>query len=495
MYRTHTRFAHLALVVLTLPGACTTRSRPEPDDAAAGVDVGPGGFDAGRVDGGSQPDTGVRTDTGVRADTGVGADTGVRADTGVDAGTGACSPSNLGSAVGASVASGSSDTATDSGDRSCSGSGAPDVQFSWTAPSAGSFVFDTGGSDYDTVLEILTACGGTSLACNDDRSADSQSRTQVTLTSGQTVVIVLDGYATGGNYVLNIHPDTAEVCDNTTDDDGDGDVDCADVDCDTSPLCHEANCTNGLDDDHDALIDCRDSDCSADPACDESMHCADHIDNDDDRLTDCDDSDCSAGASCAAETNCTNGLDDDNDGHVDCGDTNCSASCGERICNDTLDNETVPDGAIDCADVECSCDAACHTARAMSCPDGSIGSAVGDGVYRGTLVGYHCGERADASCGSGGRGDEIELSWMVPAAGDYVLDTEDTSHAGGLFDTVLAVRDGCAGTELDCNDDGGTGYLSTLTLTGLTAGQMLVIVIDAYGVEDGGSYTLNIHAL
>lgn len=493
MYRTHALSAALALGSITYLGACTARA-PTIDEDASGVDTGVradsgGAGDVGNVDGGAHTDAGAHDGGASTSDTGRDG-----AASTVDGGVGACAPSSLGSMLGASVAHGSSAAAPDSGDRSCSGDpGAPDVQFSWTAPSAGTFVFDTGGSDYDTVLEVLTACGGTSLDCNDDRSADSQSRTQVTLTSGQRVVIVLDGFSTGGNYVLNIQADTAEVCDNTLDDDRDGYVDCLDPDCDTFAACHEANCTNGLDDDHDGTIDCADSDCATNAVCDESMHCTDHIDNDRDGVTDCDDSNCTSNAACAPETNCTNGVDDDNDGHVDCGDTDCSTHCGETMCADTVDNDM--DGTIDCADRECACDVACTPAQVVSCPDGNLASMVGTGVYHGTFTGYSCGARADASCGLGGRGAEIELTWTAPAAGDYVFDTEDTARAGGLFDTVLSVRASCTGAELGCNDDGGTGYLSTLTLTGLTAGQTVVIVIDSYGVWDGGSYTLNIRAL
>src|SRR5688500_1971806 len=64
-------------------------------------------------------------------------------------------------------------------------------------------------------------------------------------------------------------PATAEVCTNGTDDDGDGQTDCADSDCAAAPSCtgDPEVCDNTLDDDGDGATDCADSDCAADPAC------------------------------------------------------------------------------------------------------------------------------------------------------------------------------------------------------------------------------------
>lgn len=74
-----------------------------------------------------------------------------------------------------------------------------------------------------------------------------------------------DGGGTGG-------PDggtgTQENCINGTDDDGDGDVDCADSDCSTSPACKE-DCDDGADNDGDGLADCDDDDCAQAAACSE----------------------------------------------------------------------------------------------------------------------------------------------------------------------------------------------------------------------------------
>jgi hypothetical protein len=87
------------------------------------------------------------------------------------------------------------------------------------------------------------------------------------------------------------------------------------------------------------------------------------------------------------------------------------------------------------------------------------------------------------SCGGGG--NELYLQWTAPVAGSYVFDT-----IGSSFDTVLHVRDASCFDELACDDDG-VGSQSQVELE-LDAGQTIVLVLDAFGIEDGGSYELHI---
>ncbi|MEO0606066.1 MAG: hypothetical protein AAF211_31850, partial [Myxococcota bacterium] len=77
---------------------------------------------------------------------------------------------------------------------SCALSFASDVTWEFTAPEDGDYTFDTLGAFFDTVLYVLDDCGGTELACNDDTSG-SGSEVTVPLTAGQTVVVVVDGFA------------------------------------------------------------------------------------------------------------------------------------------------------------------------------------------------------------------------------------------------------------------------------------------------------------
>ncbi|MCB0502964.1 MAG: hypothetical protein KDD32_09780, partial [Bacteroidetes bacterium] len=114
-----------------------------------------------------------------------------------------------------------------------------------------------------------------------------------------------------------------EICNNGIDDDGDGNIDCADGDCASETNCLPVEiCNNGIDDDGDGDIDCADSDCSGETICNPVEICDNGIDDDGDGLIDCLDSDCSAFIGCVDD--CSNGIDDDGDGDIDCFDSDCS---------------------------------------------------------------------------------------------------------------------------------------------------------------------------
>lgn len=90
-----------------------------------------------------------------------------------------------------------------------------------------------------------------------------------------------------------------EDCTNGMDDDGDGQVDCADSDCDWQPICSE-DCQDGVDNDLDGLVDCEDGDCALGPPCSEDCYSSE--DDDDDGLKNCEDDDCWAENICGAFT-------------------------------------------------------------------------------------------------------------------------------------------------------------------------------------------------
>lgn len=78
----------------------------------------------------------------------------------------------------------------------CGGRSGADVSVEWTAGAAGTYSFDTAGSEIDTVIYVLDGCGGTELACNDDDVGEvEQARVEVTLDAGQTVIVVIDGFS------------------------------------------------------------------------------------------------------------------------------------------------------------------------------------------------------------------------------------------------------------------------------------------------------------
>jgi hypothetical protein len=142
---------------------------------------------------------------------------------------------------GSSIGTGD-DFPSTSGCGSSSSSG-QDVSFSWAAPAAGCYAFDTDSSNYDTVLRIYDTCTGTQQACNDDGGAGLRSLIRRDVAAGEMMVVIVDGYSSSssGTYVLDINL--------------------------AGTSCTEVNCSDGIDDDGDGNIDCADADCAGDPAC------------------------------------------------------------------------------------------------------------------------------------------------------------------------------------------------------------------------------------
>ncbi len=90
---------------------------------------------------------------------------------------------------------------------SCGGADAPEVSYVYFAPRAGTYTFDTFGSEFDTVLYVRNDTS-TELGCNDDSPGGltKQSRVTLPLTAGQMVSIIVDGFGTeSGNYTLRIN--------------------------------------------------------------------------------------------------------------------------------------------------------------------------------------------------------------------------------------------------------------------------------------------------
>jgi hypothetical protein len=86
----------------------------------------------------------------------------------------------------------------------------PDRAYRWVAPRAGTFVFDTVGTDYDTVLYVRSSCTESFVACNDDidtMAGNTASRVEVTATmAGQEFIVVVDGFsaASSGPFTVNV---------------------------------------------------------------------------------------------------------------------------------------------------------------------------------------------------------------------------------------------------------------------------------------------------
>lgn len=193
----------------------------EQSDAPFGVDRVVTGNDAFAIDAGVEasdsselvdpPDAGA--DAGLASDAPSIADRIDPSDTPDDS----CGALTLGSALGMRVATGTTagrasrvDTASCglpmAGARG--GTMAGEVVYRWIAPTSGTFTFNTVGSAFDTLLYVRDGgCSGRDLACNDDISGtmNTLSSLDVTLSAGQSVLIVVDGFGSNsGAFVLNI---------------------------------------------------------------------------------------------------------------------------------------------------------------------------------------------------------------------------------------------------------------------------------------------------
>jgi hypothetical protein len=116
-----------------------------------------------------------------------------------------CPGTDLGTALGTPVVTGTTEQRGDSYAGSCGGSTQSEAVYEWTAPETGTFVFDTAGSTLDTVLYARQGCSGEELACNDDTTVGSGSSTlQLALDAGTTLTLFVDGSFSVGAFELNI---------------------------------------------------------------------------------------------------------------------------------------------------------------------------------------------------------------------------------------------------------------------------------------------------
>ena len=83
---------------------------------------------------------------------------------------------------------------------SCNGGSSRDIAYVWTVPETGSYSFGTGGSNFDTVLQIRHFSSTSSvMGCNDDHGSGLQSKITLTgLVKGVKLLIIIESYA--GEY-------------------------------------------------------------------------------------------------------------------------------------------------------------------------------------------------------------------------------------------------------------------------------------------------------
>lgn len=329
---------------------------------------------------------------------------------------------------------------------SCSGgSTAPDFAYTFIAPSAGTYIFDTNGSGFDTVLYAIdgASCDGSvTLDCDDDGGDGTQSQIVVTLAQDQEITVVVDGFsANSGDFVLNVDA--------------------------LGGVCPDADLGNGV------------------PA----MAAGDTSMSDDTIASSC------GGLGAGDETYTFTAPQDglyvfSTPGSAftptvavfDSGDcTGAELACGDDAVGVALLQDQLVTVVVDgdtgegAFNLEVDIDA---------CPDDDAGNTVGQ-VLMDTTSGLS--NSVDPSCGLGGS-EDFGYLFTAPADATYVFDTNGTGH-----DTVLHLIDGavCGGVELECDDDDGVGLQSQITID-LVADQQVIVMVDGYNGADG-PFTLNIN--
>ena len=144
---------------------------------------------------------------------------------------------------------------------SCMGTSATMRTFRWAPATAGRYRIDTFGGQVETSLSVhVGSCAGPELACNADWESGNDAAVVLDLTANQEVfIVVASRWGKIGDVPLNIARSEEGLCLDGLDNDGDGQLDCADTDCRNRPACTEVGlCADMQDNDGDGATDCAD---------------------------------------------------------------------------------------------------------------------------------------------------------------------------------------------------------------------------------------------
>ena len=177
--------------------------------------------------------------------------------------------------------------AADIYDLECGGSGT-DAVAAFTLDGPAAVLVRTINADFDTVLAVLSTCdnGGTSLDCDDDGGEDAMSELSFARLDAGTYFAFVQAFGGDPGHAeleVIITPDLPPGCNDTLDNDGDGQIDATDPGCagifdeDEADPAMPAACSDGADNDADGATDFPlDADCAAAGGETEDARCLDH---------------------------------------------------------------------------------------------------------------------------------------------------------------------------------------------------------------------------
>ncbi len=151
----------------------------------------------------------------------------------------------------------------------------PEVGYELFAPAGTRITADlTHGPGSDLDLLLLPASGQSCdpMACIDASMEVNPPEQIVFDMPAGGAYLVVETYENPTTFDLTVTCEGVfEDCTNGADDDGDGDVDCLDADCEDDPACESVSedCENGADDDGDGYTDCEDLNCDGHEACED----------------------------------------------------------------------------------------------------------------------------------------------------------------------------------------------------------------------------------
>ncbi|AUX41174.1 hypothetical protein SOCE26_025810 [Sorangium cellulosum] len=333
--------------------------------------------------------------------------------------------------------------AEDTRSLSCARGSAPDQAYLFTAPHAGTYLFDTFVASYDTAIAVLSAVGCAELACNDDAEGN-QSQVAVDLAEGETVLLVVSGSnGAEGDFTLHVSEYGPVVCAPTA----------------LEPVVPQtvAGMTRGLD---DSVFSACDSGSSADATytftAPEPGRYVFNASSQDEMVVEVLD-----GSTCTSD----------------------SLSCrwGYREARTVAELAAEQTVLVAVSGAEAALDEfTLDIFLAPACPAQDLGTTVPQ-----TVTGSNEGlPDVISSCFTSESGGEATYRFTAPADGLYTFDATDSR-----FPAVLEVReDSCAGDMIACVDSSSGDARSTLSLL---AGQSVVLVVDSHG--ETGDFELDIY--